>query len=384
MILAFKIEKMNLKKIAKYMSILFMGIIGVFILLTILVVNFYPSFGEKPSGKRLELINSFPNASEGKFHNQQKIKETFSWEDYRKIIQKMMKGNPNRTPKHSIPVLKWTKEKVADLNDTITTAVWYGHSAFYLKMNEKNILLDPMFGDYPSPLPYLVNKRFNDTLPISIQDLPVIDIIIFSHDHYDHLDYGSVLQLKEKTKLFIVPIGLGSHLEKWGVEPSKIKELYWYQTITVDELTFTCTPSQHFSGRGVGDKMCTLWSSWVIKGKHNIYFSGDSGYFDEFKTIGDKYGPFDVCLMECGQYDPMWKDIHMFPEETAQAHLDLQGKLLIPIHWGGFTLSLHDWDDPVKRLEKVCVEKQIQMATPKIGEPILIGKKQEFTSWWKD
>jgi len=375
---------MNIKKVLKMSLFAILGLIAVATLLIVFVVYLYPSFGEKPSGERLAYIQTLPNTNEGKFYNNQKIKETFGLSDYKKIIQKLIEGNPNKIPNHALPVLKWSKQKIESLNDTVTTAIWYGHSAFYLKMNQKNILLDPMFGDYPAPLPYLVNKRFNDSLPIEIKDLPVIDVIVFSHDHYDHLDYGSVLELKEKTKLFLVPVGVGSHLEKWGVEKSKIKELYWYESFVLDELTFSCTPSQHFSGRGFGDKMCTLWASWVIKGKHNIYFSGDSGYFDEFKTIGEKYGPFDVCLMECGQYDPMWKDIHMFPEETAQAHQDLKGELLIPIHWGGFSLSLHDWDDPVKRLEKVCQQQNINMATPKIGEAIYIGKEQEFTSWWKD
>ena len=160
-------------------------------------------------------------------------------------------------------------------------------------------------------------------------------------------------------------------------------EMDWYDSVQYDGITYRCTPSQHFSGRALTDKLHTLWASWVIEGEYKIYFSGDSGYFDEFKTIGEKYGPFDVCLMECGQYDPMWHDIHMYPEETGQAHLDLKGKTLIPIHWGGFSLALHDWDDSINRLEKFCEKNNIDLATPKIGQPIVIGQQVKYTDWWK-
>ncbi|NJB72671.1 L-ascorbate metabolism protein UlaG (beta-lactamase superfamily) [Saonia flava] len=352
-------------------------------LITVLFVNFHPVFGGESKGEILEKMKETPNYSNGKFTNLYPTKNDFSWDDYKKIFGKMFKGNPNKKPSKSLPVIKWDKSQLDELRDSETSLVWYGHSAFYLKMNGKNILIDPMFGDYPSPVPYIMPKRFNDTLPIAIEDLPEIDIIIFSHDHYDHLDYGSIKRLKGKTKKFIVPLGLGAHLKKWGVEESKISELYWEDSITVADITFTCTPAQHFSGRGLLDKMSTLWCSWVIDGKHKLFFSGDSGYFEGFKKIGKEHGPFDVCMMECGQYDELWKDIHMMPEETAQAHLDLKGNMLIPIHWGGFTLSNHDWDDPVQRLYKASMEKNINLSTPIIGEKIIVGKEQQFSDWWK-
>ncbi|MDH5598785.1 MAG: MBL fold metallo-hydrolase, partial [Cyclobacteriaceae bacterium] len=253
----------------------------------------------------------------------------------------------------------------------------------YIKSGSLNILLDPMFGTYPSPFPYLTKRRFNDSLPLQIKDLPLIDVVVYSHDHYDHLDYGSILKLKDKVKKFLVPLGVGEHLRAWGVDGEKIIEMNWYESIEIKGTSFICTPAQHFSGRGFSDKMSTLWSSWVIKNKNsNLFFSGDSGYFDGFKEIGNKYGPFDICFMECGQYNELWKDIHMFPEETAQAHLDLQGKLLVPIHWGAFSLSVHDWNDPVKRLNKEAQIKGINVYTPEIGEPITFDKKQEEKEWW--
>lgn len=374
---------MKLKRILKKMLYIITGTILILTIIVVAVVNHYASFGGKPTGYRLERMLNSPNNNEGVFSNLSPVNKDYGWEFTKKMIKKQLKGNPHRKPIKSLPFIKWSKEEVQNLNDSITTVVWYGHSAFYLKMNGKNILLDPMFGDYPSPIPYTLNKRFNDTLPIAISDLPIIDVILLSHDHYDHLDYGSILELKNKTKQFIVPLGVGAHLEKWGVDASKITELNWYEDVTIDEMTFSCTPAQHFSGRGITDKFRTLWCSWVIDGKHKIFFSGDSGYFDEFKKIGEKYGPFDVCMIECGQYDKLWDDIHMFPEQTAQAHIDLKGNMLIPIHWGGFTLATHDWNDPIIRLSKVCKQKDINLATPIIGEKITIGRKQEFSSWWK-
>ncbi|PCJ94511.1 MAG: hypothetical protein COA50_12175 [Flavobacteriaceae bacterium] len=375
---------MKLKKILKKIVYWLFRIALLFGIFLILVVNFYPSFGGNPNKESMNKMKSVPNYKDGKFSNIEKVKEDFSWDDYKKMFGKMIKGNPNRKPNKSLPVLKWNKSELEALKKEETTAVWYGHSTFFLKMNGKNILIDPMFGDYPAPVPYIINKRFIDTLPIAIADLPTIDVILLSHDHYDHLDYGSIKKLKNKTKQFIVPLGVGGHLEKWGVPKSKITELYWHESIKVDDIVFTATPAQHFSGRGLRDKMATLWSSWVITGQHNIFFSGDSGYFNGFKEIGEKYGPFDVCMMECGQYDELWADIHMFPEQTVQAHIDVKGDMLIPIHWGGFALATHDWDGPIKRLSKVSKEKNINLATPIIGEKIIIGGNQQFSDWWKD
>ena len=373
---------MKIKKVLKKMLYSILGVLALLTLTIVVLVNFLPSFGAKPSGERLEKIKNSEQYKVDKFSNSGNVKEDFTFEEYRKIFAKMFKGNPKSAPEHALPFQKWTKDEVDNLQDSTATAVWYGHSSFYLKMNGKNILIDPMFGDYPAPLPYLTKKRYNDTLPIAIADLPQIDVIILSHDHYDHLDYNSILELKDKTKRFLVPLGVGSHLESWGVDKNKIIELDWWENQTIDDITFRCTPSQHFSGRGLTDKQSTLWSSWVIEGKQKIYFSGDSGYFDGFKEIGAKYGPFDVCLMECGQYDELWPDIHMFPEQTGQAHLDLKGKTLIPIHWGGFTLANHNWDDSIKRLVAFSEENNIDLATPQIGEPILIGKQQAFSKWW--
>ncbi len=363
----------------------FLGVIGFVILAAIIFINFYPSFGGKVEGARLVRAQKAPNHTGERFTNLGEVKEDFTWADYKKMTAKMLKGNPNKKPNDSLPSITWKKEEVENISDSTTTAIWYGHSAFYLKMNGMNILLDPMFGDYPAPAPYLINKRFNYKLPIEIEDLPEIDIIVFSHDHFDHLDYGSVLKLKEKTKMFLTPLGLGAHLERWGVPPEKIQEFYWHEGTEIGGIKFTCTPSQHFSGRGTSDKMHTLWASWVIEGDQKLFFSGDSGYFPGFKEIGDKYGPFDFSFMECGQYDPLWHDIHMMPEETAQAALDLRSKRFMPIHWAGFTLSVHDWDDPAKRVTQKAEELGLDIIIPQIGRAITIEDSTAVyeNDWWR-
>lgn len=364
------------------------SILGLILFLTAiawLIIKYTPAFGARPQGARLERIKEAKTYVDDTFINTSNVKLDFSFDDYKKGISKMIKGSPRKRPSTTLPVDQWTKEEVNELQDSATTAVWYGHSSFYLKMNSKNILLDPMFSDYPSPVPHLTGKRYynSDSIPISIQNLPEIDIIVYSHDHYDHLDYHTVIQLKEKTKQFLVPLGVGAHLEKWGVSRNKITELYWNEDTHIEGIHFTCTPSQHFSGRGFTDRAKTLWCSWVIDGDKKIFFSGDSGYFDGFKKIGDEHGPFDICFMECGQYDSLWSDIHMFPEETTQAHIDLKGKTLVPIHWGAFALANHDWDNSINRVSTASEELGIDIKTPRIGEPIIIGHEQSFDQWWK-
>ncbi|MFY0626129.1 MAG: MBL fold metallo-hydrolase [Reichenbachiella sp.] len=372
------------KKIIKMLLYSILGLIGLLIVTIVLFVNFYPSFGGEVKGARLERAQESPNHNGEIFQNEIPVMQDNSIGQYRKILAKMLKGNANGTPSKKLPSIQWKEEQVDALLDTVTTAVWYGHSSFYLKMNGKNILLDPMFGNYPSPAPGLIGKRFDYDMPIEISDLPEIDVVVFSHDHYDHLDYESVLKLKDKTKHFITPLGVGAHLESWGVKPEKITELYWNESLKIDSIEYRCTPAQHFSGRGTTDRFRTLWSSWAIKGQHNIYFSGDSGYFDGFKEIGERYGPFDISFMECGQYDELWGDIHMFPEQTAQAALDVQSKQMMPIHWGGFKLGNHDWDDPIKRVKKASDSLGVKLLTPQIGEAIVLGEvPEQYGEWWK-
>lgn len=343
-----------------------------------------PQFGAKPQGARLLKIEKSPNYHKGKFINLHPVKDKFSFPDYFKFFPKLIKGNPESSPDFILPVVKRSIKKMEDIPDTLTSITWFGHSAFFLKVEGVTILLDPMLGDVPAPAPFLGRSRFNRNLPIQIEDLPPIDAVLLSHDHYDHLDYGTIIRLKEKVAHYFVPLGLGAHLEKWGVPENKITETDWWDKTEFNGLTFVSTPAQHFSGRGLGDKMKTLWSSWVIIGqKSRIFFNGDSGYFDGYKEIGEKYGPFDITLMECGQYSELWAELHSFPEQTAQAHIDLKGKVLFPIHWGAFAMStLHAWDEPVERISKIAAERNIKLTTPMIGEEVILNTYMPNSEWW--
>lgn len=364
------------------------GIIAFIIIAYFLVVNFYPSFGGDINKQQQEIYSQTSHYKNGKFINvNTNVPQKQSLGSMLKMARKFFfEKVKNGRPVRDLKVVRLDSAEVANYVGKNARLFWYGHSAFLLQVEGKNILLDPMFGRVASPFEFLGGKRFNSELPLQIEKLPKIDAIIFSHDHYDHLDYGSVMKLKDKTEHFFVPLGVGVHLETWGVAKSHITELDWWQEIHYKNLTFACTPSQHFSGRKLTNGQSTLWSSWVIKSlQENIFFSGDGGYNTHFKQIGEKYGPFDIALMECGQYNKMWSDIHMMPEETAQAGVDVKAKRLMPIHWAGFKLALHDWTDPIIRVSAKAKELNLPLVTPDIGEEVVVSDSTAvYDAWWTD
>lgn len=328
---------------------------------------------------------SSPNFQNGKFKNQLPTDMSMSVRDMMKTLVEFIGRGEGRTPKKKIHVLHPDPALIASPNG-VTRLVWYGHSAFLLQMDGKNLLIDPMFGSTPAPYPWMGRSRFTDGLPIAIADLPHLDAILLSHDHYDHLDYGSILALKAKTKEFFVPLGVGKHLRAWGVETTRIHELDWWDEAEYDGLKFAFTPARHFSGRGLTDRFSTLWGGWVIRGKNdNIYFSADSGYGPHFAEIGDKYGPFDFAMIECGQYNEKWAEIHMMPEESAQASVDVGAKAMMPIHWGSFVLAMHSWTDPIERVTKKAKELGMPVVTPRIGDVVTLETLAAFNEqWWRE
>ena len=284
-------------------------------------------------------------------------------------------------PQQAVPVKALTKEHLVSLEQD--TLFKLGHSSVLLSVNKQLILLDPVFSERASPVQWAGPKRFHQP-PISLEELPNIDAVVISHDHYDHLDEHAIKALANKAQRFIVPLSVGKYLRKWGVADEKITELNWWQNTYFNGVELIATPTQHFSGRGVFDRDETLWASWVIRTEQtNIFFSGDSGYFSGFKTIGEKYGPFDLTMVETGAYNELWKEIHMTPEESVNAHLDLQGKVMMPIHNGTFDLALHDWDEPLERVSSYAKEKQVILLTPIFGEAYTIGKTPKENLWWQ-
>ena len=360
------------------------GIILLVVIVTIVFVNTSPQFGGKATKEQKEQYALTGHYEDGKFVNQIPSPMDVGIKDIPSLLYQQLKGDPSRQPNTKFPIQHIDSLDIEQKPDSITRLTWFGHSSFLLEIAGKKILLDPMFGDVPAPHPWLGKSRYSDGLPIEIAKLPKIDAIIMSHDHYDHLDYGSIMKLKEKTEQFYMPLGMAAHFIKWGADSSRVHELDWWDDIKLDSLIFTLAPARHFSGRGFGDRATTLWGSWVIQSPDkNIYFSGDSGYGPHFKKIGDKFGGFDYAMMECGQYNEKWQSIHMMPEETIQAAIDVKAKVTQPIHWGAFTLSLHSWTDPIVRATKEANAKGVNLCTPAIGEAVLIGQQHPTGKWWE-
>lgn len=322
-----------------------------------------------------------PQYKEGKFRNVASMRK-LGFGDNVDLFWKFMFNKPQGTvPTGTIPVHALTREQLlAAPNDTVFRL---GHSTMLIKLAGAFYLTDPVFSERASPVQWAGPARFHKP-PISIDALPPIEAIILSHDHYDHLDHAAVLALAAKTTLFVTPLGVGERLIAWGIPAAKVRQLDWWQSTQVNKVKLVATPAQHFSGRSLSDGNSTLWASWVIQHADlNVFFSGDSGYFDGFKKIGDTYGPFDVAMVETGAYDAMWPDVHMQPEETLQAFIDLKGKTLMPVHNGTFDLGLHPWQEPFDRIMALAQEKGIAITTPQMGEQLDARQPAAGTAWWR-
>ena len=317
---------------------------------------------------------------DGKFRNPVAMQKLGGL-DTMKLMWAFAVGKPAGTvPTRAVPVLALTRAQLLAAPDN--TLFRLGHSTLLLKLNGHFFLTDPVFSERASPVQWAGPKRFHPP-PISIAELPPIKAVILSHDHYDHLDHAAVLALAAKTEHFVTPLGVGDTLVKWGVPKAKVQQFDWWQGLTIDGVRLVATPSQHFSGRGLFDGNQTLWASWVIEAPElRVFFSGDSGYFDGFKQIGEKYGPFDVTMIETGAYDKLWPDVHMQPEQTLQAHLDLQGKWLMPVHNGTFDLGLHVWHEPFDRITALAAKRGVNLATPQMGEAVDLKQPQRGEKWW--
>jgi L-ascorbate metabolism protein UlaG (beta-lactamase superfamily) len=261
--------------------------------------------------------------------------------------------------------------------------IWCGHSSYLLRVAGRNLLIDPVFSGNAAPLSFMV-KAFPGSNAYAADDMPPIDYLILTHDHYDHLDYKTVRKLRTRVKQVICSLGVSAHLKHWGFDEEIITELDWWQSLQAEAgIHITAAPARHFSGRGI-KRAQSLWSSFIVKtAEHSIYLGGDSGYDAHFKAIGDQHGPFDIAILESGQYNTMWPLIHMMPEETVQAAVDLKAKVMLPVHWGKFRLSMHAWNEPVKRILAKADELNMTVHTPRIGQPLHIGRPFESEAWWE-
>lgn len=341
-----------------------------------------PQFGDDPKGERLARIKKSPNYKSGKFENKTPTPTlapgyTFWGQIKKAVFQKY----PRLQPVDSLPSVK---SDLLHLSPDTAVAVWFGHSSSLIKIDGKTILIDPVFSGSISPLPW-GGKAIKGSDVYTVEDLPAIDYLIISHDHYDHLDYKTIKALKAKTKYVVCGLGVGAHFERWGYTPDQLLERDWEETVAVAPgFTIHVLPARHKSGRSLSQSQ-NLWASYLIQSPSmKIYYSGDGGYDTHFKDIGKKYGPIDLALLENGQYNEAWHYVHMLPDETIQAAVDLKAKRVLPVHNSKFILARHPWDEPLEKVTELGKTNHIPVITPMIGEVVnLKDSTQTFKAWWK-
>ena len=338
-------------------------------------------FGSNPAGTRLERVEKSPQFQDGIFVNNVETPMLAADASYLKMLYRFLKPSKEKQPQQPLPSV--VRNLLLPDSADLPTLTWFGHSSYLVRSQGKTFLMDPVFSGYAAPFSFLGTSAYPGTNHYQVENLPPIDYVIISHDHYDHLDYETILKLKEQKTRFFVPLGVGAHLERWGIAGSRITELDWWEKTAVDpNFELIATPARHFSGRGL-DRGKTLWASYVLRSESLcLYIGGDSGYGPHFRQIGNTYGPFDLAMLECGQYDPMWPHIHMMPEEVVLAAKDLKTKVLQPVHWAKFTLSLHPWKDPIVRVTKAAAQQQLVLSTPLIGEAVHLKRHYPNNWWW--
>lgn len=341
-------------------------------------------FGAKPSKLDLENYSKSIYWNGKIFQNLEETTMDFSLSNLPKFLHKQFCEKTDRQPLKSLSILPLDKKEF-ESGDHSMKSIWYGHSAILMRLNYKNILIDPMFGSNASPIAPFKIKRFSEATLDLIDKFPEIDLVLISHDHYDHLDYDSILRLKNKTKQFYVALGVKRHLVSWGIDSAKITEFNWWEDSVFENIKITFTPTRHFSGRGLLDRAKSLWGGWAFKTEtENIWFSGDSGYGKHFSEIGAQLGPFDFAFMECGQYNENWHQIHMYPEESVQAAIDARVQNMMPVHWAGFALAQHSWQEPVNRFVEKATTENLNFIVPEIGELFNSKTNKNPQFWYKN
>lgn len=341
------------------------------------------TLGKNPSSpQRLARLQQSPHYRAGQFHN---IHHTPMSREGGSMFKTLLDFTFKKKPEDIRPAqpLPGVKIDLHSVRDEQPALIWFGHSSYLIKYKAKNILVDPVFCGHAAPIASAVNS-FAGTDIYSVEDMPFIDVLLLTHDHYDHIDFETVVSLRKKVGQVICPLGVGEHLECWGFSANQFVELDWWQAHDAfTSCRITATPARHFSGRSLARNK-TLWASYVLEiDQWRLFVGGDSGYDDQFKKIGEKWGAFDLVMLECGQYGINWPYIHMFPEQTAQAARDLNAQLLFPVHWGKFVLSVHSWTEPIERVTKKSQELGVPLATPMIGEVLYLGEAPPQKAWWR-
>ncbi|WP_424493858.1 MBL fold metallo-hydrolase [Salinimicrobium sp. GXAS 041] len=342
-----------------------------------------PKFGKRPSGKRKLELNNSPHYRSGAFHNLSHTPSFTEGATYFSVLKKFLfEKNENARPKAEIPSVKTDLHKWKPEENIL---VWFGHSSYFMQIDGKKILVDPVFSGHASPIK-LTTSAFPGSNYYTAEDIPEIDYLFITHDHWDHLDYETITKLQPKIKKIITGLGTGEHLESWGFDRDIIIEKDWYQKeVLEDNFVVNAVPARHFSGRNF-KRNTVLWTSFALRTpSFNIFLGGDSGYDSHFKEAGESFGPFDLAILENGQYNQDWKYIHMMPEETLQAAHDLRAARLLPVHNSKFALAKHSWYEPLESISSLHKNGKMQLLTPLIGEKVYLNNPdQQFTKWWRN
>lgn len=338
-------------------------------------------FGRLPSGARMERIRRSPNYKGGQFLNAEVTPALTEGVTYPKLLRTFFfSRNPRRKPAQPMPT---RKTGLHHIDPSKNTLVWFGHSSYFMRVDSLNILVDPVLSGAASPVRF-TTRSFEGSNIYSVSDLPSIDILFLTHDHWDHLDHDTLLELKSKVKKIVTSLGVGAHLGRWGFHDESISEMDWNEELKpLPGVTVNSITARHFSGRGF-KRAQSIWSSFVLRTPtKTIFIGGDSGYGEHFKRTGEAFGPFDLALLECGQYNAFWKYIHMTPEETAQAATELHAKNFMAVHWGKFALAMHDWDEPIRRVTAAARSGAPLLLSPMIGEAVDLDHPAAFPHWWE-
>lgn len=337
--------------------------------------------GQLASGERLQRMSSSPQWQNDKFRDVLPRAEP----EYLEIIPKWLETPvPFRRPDGGLTAKSLTRADFAKPPESGLRITWLGHSTLIVEIANRRVLIDPVWGEYVAPLELENARRFIPP-PLPFDELPELDAVIISHDHYDHLDYPTIQRLAKRGVPFYVPLGVGAHLAYWGVAAAQIKEHDWWDESILGDVTIACTPARHFSGRSLPGRDKTLWAGWaLVAGTSRVFYSGDTALFPGFKEIGRRYGPFNATLLESGAYNQLWSDVHLGPEQAIEAHQMLGGGLLIPVHWGMFDLGLHGWTEPIERILVAAEKAGVQVATLKPGESVEPENPAPARRWWPD
>lgn len=343
----------------------------------VVIAQAWPAMGKAAEGSRLQRMQSSPQYGDGVFVNPQPM-----WNDVWGTLKGAMNVSDYASPQEPPPFERVDSERLATPPPTGLRVTWLGHSMMLIEIDGHRILTDPFWGPRSSPLTWAGPERWYPP-PLAVEDLPKLDAVLISHDHYDHLDYPSIMALKDHDTTFVAPLGVAAHLEYWGVPAERIVEMDWWEQHMFGDLQVVCTPARHASGRHVFDQNHTLWASYALVGtQHRAYFSGDTGLFPALKEIGERFGPFDVTMMEAGAYDQAWPDWHLGPEQAVLAHKWVQGKTLLAVHWGLFNLAYHGWTEPIERVLVAAQQAGVTTVVPRPGASFQPEAPPPVERWW--